>query len=161
ALQNYDEAAFLYLLGVFIAIAMGSLLLSVFQVYLQQLLQIRWRRWMTNVYLHEWLADQTYYRLQLTSDATDNPDQRIAEDLNLFPLQTLNLSLGLLSSVVNAVSFSFVLWELSGALTFALGEFGMIEIPGYMFWAVILYTILGTWMTIRVGRPLIKLNFDQ
>ena len=72
-LKEYDKPGFFYQLGIFIVIAMGSLLLSVYQTYLQQQLQIRWRRWMTNVYLHEWLADQTYYRLQLTSDATDNP----------------------------------------------------------------------------------------
>jgi vitamin B12/bleomycin/antimicrobial peptide transport system ATP-binding/permease protein len=160
-LQNYDESGFFYQLGIFIVIAMGSILLSVYQVYLQQLLQIRWRRWMTNVYLHEWLADQTYYRLQLTSDPTDNPDQRIAEDLNLFPLQTLNLSLGLVGNAVNAISFSFVLWTLSGALTVSLGALGPVEIPGYMFWAVMVYTVFGTWMTIHVGRPLIGLNFAQ
>jgi putative ATP-binding cassette transporter len=160
-LQNYDESGFFYQLGIFMAIAMGSVLLSVYQLYLQQLLQIRWRRWMTDVYLHEWLADQTYYRLQLTADPTDNPDQRIAEDLNLFPLQTLNLSLGLILNVVNAVSFAFVLWGLSGALTVSLGALGPIELPGYMFWAVMVYTIFGTWMTIHVGRPLIGLNFAQ
>jgi len=163
-LQDYDEKGFFWQLAIFIAIAMGAVLLSVYQVYLQQLLQIRWRRWMTNVYLREWLGDQTYYRLQLTSDATDNPDQRIAEDLNLFPLQTLNLFLGpigLLQNAANAISFSFILWGLSSALTVPLGGFGVIEIPGYMFWAVILYTVVGTWMTIRVGRPLIGLNFDQ
>ncbi len=160
-LQNYDESGFFYQLAIFIAIAMGSVLLSVYQTYLQQLLQIRWRRWMTDVYLHEWLADQTYYRLQLTGDPTDNPDQRIAEDLYLFPLQTLNLSLGLLSSTVNATSFAFVLWGLSGALTVPLGGWGSLDVPGYMFWAVIIYTIGGTWMTIRVGRPLIPLIFNQ
>jgi putative ATP-binding cassette transporter len=163
-LQDYDEKGFFWQLAIFIAIAMGAVLLSVYQVYLQQLLQIRWRRWMTNVYLREWLGDQTYYRLQLTSDVTDNPDQRIAEDLNLFPLQTLNLFLGpvgLLQNAANAISFSFILWGLSSALTVPLGGFGVIEIPGYMFWAVILYTVVGTWMTIRVGRPLIGLNFDQ
>jgi putative ATP-binding cassette transporter len=160
-LQTYDESGFFWQLAIFIGIAMGSVVLSVFQVYLQQLLQIRWRRWMTNVYLREWLSDQTYYRLQLTGDPTDNPDQRIAEDLNLFPLQTLNLSLGLFSNAVNAVSFAVVLWTLSGALTVSLGGLGPVEIPGYMFWAVMVYTVLGTWMTIRVGRPLINLNFDQ
>src|SRR6266404_2924642 len=160
-LQDYDESAFFYQLAIFLGIAMGAVLLSVYQVYLQQLLQIRWRQWMTRVYLREWLSDQTYYRLQLTGDATDNPDQRIAEDLNLFPLQTLNLSLGLLSNAVNAISFSFVLWGLSGALTVSLGGLGAVAIPGYMFWAVMIYTVIGTWMTIRVGRPLIGLNFTQ
>jgi putative ATP-binding cassette transporter len=161
SMQEYNQGEFFRLIGIFIVIAMGSVLLSVFQTYLQQLLQIRWRRWMTNVYLREWLSDQTYYRLQLTSDPTDNPDQRIAEDLNLFPLQTLNLSLGLFGNALNAISFALVLWGLSGAMTIPFGGLGAITIPGFMFWAVILYTIVGTWMTIKVGRPLINLNFDQ
>src|SRR6266849_4238137 len=144
-LQNYDRSEFFYQLGLFTVLAGALILLFVYGTYLQQMLQIRWRRWMTNVYLREWLGDKTYYRLQLTGDATDNPDQRIAEDLNLFPLQTLNLSLGLLSNAVNAISFSFVLWSLSGALTISLGGLGAVAIPGYMFWAVMIYTVIGTW----------------
>lgn len=160
-LQNYDEAAFFYQLGLFAVLAGAYIILFVYGVYLQQMLQIRWRRWMTNVYLREWLADKTYYRLQLKGDATDNPDQRIAEDLNLFPSQTLNLSLGLLTSVVQAVSFSFILWDLSGPLDLPLGSLGTISIPGYMFWAVLIYTGVATWITIKLGRPLINLNFAQ
>jgi putative ATP-binding cassette transporter len=124
-------------------------------------LQIRWRRWMTNVYLKEWLGDKTYYRLQLTGDGTDNPDQRISEDLNLFPSQTLGLSLGLLTNIVQAVSFSFILWDLSGPLEIPLGSWGSLSIPGYMFWAVVIYTGIATWLAIRLGRPLINLNFAQ
>src|SRR5258708_1036094 len=116
---------------------------------------------MTDVYVHEWLKNQTYYRLQLTSDPTDNPDQRIAEDLNLFPLQTLNLSLGLVGNAVNAISFSVVLWSLSGALTISLAALAPVALPGYMFRAVMVYSVFGTWMTIHVGRPLIGLNFAQ
>src|SRR3984957_932223 len=116
---------------------------------------------MPNVYLKEWLGDKIYYRLQLTGDATDNPDQRIAEDLNLFPAQTLNLSLGLLTNIVQAVSFSFILWDLSGALDIPLGGWGTLSIPGYMFWAVVVYTAAVTWIAIRLGRPLVNLNFAQ
>ena len=124
ALQNYDEAAFFYQLGLFAVLAGAYIVIFVYALYLQQMLQIRWRRWMTEVYLREWLADETYYRLQLKGDGTDNPDQRIAEDLSLFPNQTLNLSLGLLTSVVQAVSFSFILWDLSGPLELPLGGWG-------------------------------------
>ncbi|HEY6258343.1 MAG TPA: ABC transporter ATP-binding protein/permease [Xanthobacteraceae bacterium] len=161
ALQNYDEAAFFYQLGLFAVLAGTYIILFVYGVYLQQMLQIRWRRWMTNVYLREWLADKTYYRLQLKGDSTDNPDQRIAEDLNLFPSQTLNLSLGLLTSVVQAVSFSVILWDLSGPLDVPLGGFGTLSIPGYMFWVVLIYTGVATWVTIWLGRPLVSLNFAQ
>jgi len=161
SLQNYDEAAFFYQLALFAVLAGAYILLLVYGLYLQQMLQIRWRRWMTDVYLKEWLGDKTYYRLQLKGDGTDNPDQRISEDLNLFPSQTLNLSLGLLTNIVQAVSFSFILWELSGPLDVPLGNWGTLSIPGYMFWAVIIYTGIATWLAIHLGRPLVNLNFAQ
>ena len=161
SLQNYDRPEFFYQLGLFAVLAGAFIALFVYGVYLQQMLQIRWRRWMTEVYLREWLADKTYYRLQLKGDGTDNPDQRIAEDLNLFPAQTLNLSLGLLTNVVQAVSFSFILWNLSGPLDLPLGSLGTLTIPGYMFWAVLIYTGIATWLAIWLGRPLISLNFQQ
>jgi putative ATP-binding cassette transporter len=161
SLQNYDEAAFFYQIAVFAVLAGAFILLAVYGIYLQQMLQIRWRRWMTNVYLKEWLGDKTYYRLQLAGDGTDNPDQRIAEDLAQFPSQTLNLSLGLLTNIVQAVSFAFILWDLSGPLDIPLGSWGPLSIPGYMFWAVLIYTGIATWLTIWLGRPLIDLNFTQ
>jgi putative ATP-binding cassette transporter len=161
ALQNYDKPEFFYQLGLFALLAGIFVALSVYGIYLQSMLQIRWRRWMTEVYLREWLSDKTYYRLQLRGEDTDNPDQRIAEDLNLFPAQTLNLSLGLLTNVVQAVSFSFILWDLSGPLDIPLGSLGTLSIPGYMFWAVLIYTGVATWVSIRLGRPLISLNFQQ
>jgi putative ATP-binding cassette transporter len=160
-LQDYDETGFFFQLGLFAVLAGAYILLLVYSLYLQQMLQIRWRRWMTNVYLREWLGDKIYYRLQLTGDATDNPDQRISEDLNLFPSQTLNLSLGLLTNIVQAVSFSFILWNLSGPLDVPLGSWGTLSIPGYMFWAVVIYTAIATWIAIRLGRPLVSLNFQQ
>jgi vitamin B12/bleomycin/antimicrobial peptide transport system ATP-binding/permease protein len=160
-LQNYDENGFFRQLVIFTLLAGGFIVIAVYQTYLQQMLQIRWRRWMTRAYLHQWLSHKAYYRLQLDGDQTDNPDQRISEDLNLFPAQSLSLSLGLFSNIVQAVSFSFILWNLSGPLAISLGNWGKVSIPGYMFWAVILYTILGTWLTIRLGRPLVGLNFGQ
>jgi vitamin B12/bleomycin/antimicrobial peptide transport system ATP-binding/permease protein len=160
-LQNYDEVGFFHQIGLFAVLAGAYIVLLVSANYLQQLLQIRWRRWMTEIYLHEWLSQKIYYRLQLTGVATDNPDQRISEDLNLFPLQSLNLFLGLLTNIVQAVSFSFILWDLSGPLAVPLGGMGTLTIPGYMFWAVLIYTGLATLLAIRIGRPLINLNFQQ
>jgi len=160
-LQNYDKAEFFYQIGVFTLLATVYILLAIYAIYFQQMLQIRWRRWMTNVYLREWLVNKTYYRLQLTGDQTDNPDQRISEDLNFFPQQTLALSVGLLNNVVTVISFSFILWTLSGPLAVSVGTFGTFSIPGYMFWAAIIYTAAATWLAIRLGRPLIDLSFAQ
>jgi putative ATP-binding cassette transporter len=144
---------FCELAAVFIGIA-------VYSVYLNQWLQIRWRRWMTTRYLDEWLADRAYYRISLTTDhaavGTDNPDQRIAEDLRDFTDNTLTLGLGLLSNIVSLASFVGILWGLSGDVTL----FG-ITIPGYMVWVAIVYAVIGSWFTHLVGRPLAALNFRQ
>jgi putative ATP-binding cassette transporter len=160
-MQNYDETGFFYQIGMFTLLASAYILMLIYGLYFQQMLIIRWRRWMTTVYLREWLAEKTYYRLQLTGDATDNPDQRISEDLNLFPQQTITLSIGLMSNVVTVFSFSYILWNLSGPLALALGGLGTLSIPGYMFWAAIIYTAISTWIVIRLGGPLINLSFAQ
>src|SRR5205807_576104 len=129
------------------------IVLAVYSVYTNQLLQIRWRRWLTRKFLTEWMDHRAYYRIGLTTDraavGTDNPDQRIAEDLRDFTEVTLSLSLGLLSNVVSLCSFVGILWGLSGAIE----VFG-IPIPGYMVWVALAYAVVGTWLTHLVGRPL-------
>ncbi|WP_203076050.1 ABC transporter ATP-binding protein/permease [Falsiroseomonas ponticola] len=140
----------------FTVVACAYILIAVYQLYLRQALQIRWRRWLTRDYLDRWLADRAYYRIALTDPATDNPDQRLADDLRLFVDDTLSLGLGLMNSVVTLLSFILVLWSLSGPLE----VFG-ITIPGYMVWVAILYSVLGTWIAHLIGRPLIRLNFLQ
>ena len=159
-LQDKDYAAFTHQLGVFTGLAAMFIIVAVYQLYLNQMLQIRWRRWLTDHYLDAWLADRAYYRMQLAGGSTDNPDQRIAEDLRLFVASTLALSLGLLSAVVTLGSFIAILWGLSGAVTLPVGPTG-VTLPGYMVWAALVYAIAGTWLTHTIGRPLIRLNFDQ
>jgi vitamin B12/bleomycin/antimicrobial peptide transport system ATP-binding/permease protein len=160
SLQELDEKAFWHQLFRFSWIAALFIIAGVYSTYLNQMLQIRWRRWLTERYLDHWLEHRVYYRLQLTDGGTDNPDQRIAQDLQLFVLQTLSLSLGLLSSVVTLASFLTILWNLSGPLSFTLAGHE-IAIPGYMLWAAIVYAIAGTWLINKVGRPLFGLNFNQ
>lgn len=160
ALQNHDVGAFWHQLFRFSWLAALFIAVAVYRLYLNQMLQIRWRRWLTERLLGEWLGNQTYYRLQFSQRWTDNPDQRIADDLQLFVASTLSLSLGLLSSTVTLVSFLGILWALSGPLSFALGGH-QIMIPGYMVWAAVLYAVVGSWLTHVIGRPLTKLNFDQ
>ena len=158
ALQQLDRTAFWRLIGYFAALATVYIAVAVYQLYLQQMLQIRWRRWLTEQHIDDWLANRAYYRLSLDESGTDNPDQRIAEDLRIFVDGSLDLSLGLLSSVVTLASFVGILWTVSGSWAVPGTS---LSIPGYMVWAAILYAILGTWLTQRVGRPLARLNFLQ
>ena len=157
ALQEYQEELFLPLIGEFSALAFTFICISVYAIYLRQLLEIRWRTWMTNNYLNSWMKNQTYYRLQ---DSTDNPDQRISEDIAQFVSLTLQLIVGFLRQSVTLVAFSFVLWELSGAFTFELGGNEFV-IYGYMFWFTIIYAGVGTWLVHIVGKKLIGLQFNQ
>jgi putative ATP-binding cassette transporter len=160
ALQEKNQTAFLeqlfrvsWLIAVFI-------ILAVYQLYLNQMLEIRWRRWLTDRYLRTWLADGAYYRMQLVARETDNPDQRIAEDLHLLASHTLGLFVGGLRAGVTLATFVAILWGLSGTLTVPVGGFS-ITLPGYMVWVAVLYAIAGTWLTHWIGRPLVRLNFDR
>src|SRR5258706_4340763 len=154
--ETRDQEEFFRQLGMFTILAILYIINGVYRIYFQQMLMIEWRSWMTDRYLADWLRDRGYYRLQLQDRGTDNPDQRIADDLNIFVDLTLTLSLGLLSAVVTLVSFVGILWVISGALT-VLG----VEIPGYMVWAALVYAIIGTWLAHLIGRPLIGIGFDQ
>jgi putative ATP-binding cassette transporter len=158
AIQEKNAAVFFHQLWYFTGLAGAFIAVAVYQLYLNQLLQIRWRRWLTDRYLNAWLSDRTYYRMQLLGGETDNPDQRIAEDVRIFVTRSLSLSLQFLSAVVTLISFVGILWFLSGPLT--LPWVGW-TVPGYMVWAALLYSIAGTWLTEKVGRRLVGLNFDQ
>ena len=160
ALQHKNAAAFGYELLVFCALAGSFIPLAVYQLYLSQGLQIRWRQWMTNRLLGAWLQNSTPYRMQLSGDCADNPDQRIAEDIKLFVSSTLSLGTGLLGAVVTLGSFIMILWGLSNAAPLTL--FGQaVTIPGYLVWAAILYAVAGTFFTHLIGRPLIGLGIEQ
>ncbi len=161
ALQQYNWGEFWRQFAIFGIIACSLIVVAVYSLYLRQILHIRWRRWLTDRFLHKWLEDQSYYRMQLNQATTDNPDQRISEDLDRFATITLALSLGLLSSFVTLVSFITILWSLSGALTIPLGSGASINIPGYMVFAALIYAVGGTLLTRWIGNPLIQLNFDQ
>ena len=153
ALQNYEAESFWPLIGQFTGIAFAYIIIAVYAVYLRQMLQIKWRTWMTNNYLAAWMGGQTYYRLQ---DSTDNPYQRISEDIGQFVNISLTLIIGFLRQLTTLAAFGVVLWELSGSITIA----GLV-IPGYMFWFSFVYSGVGTFFAHKVGRRLIDLNFNQ
>jgi vitamin B12/bleomycin/antimicrobial peptide transport system ATP-binding/permease protein len=161
ALQDKNWNAFVYQLGYFCVLATIFILLAVYQLYLNQWLQIRWRRWLTRTYLDHWLEGSNHYRMQLLGDAADNPDQRIAEDIRQFiDGGILPIGLSLLNAIVTLGSFAVILWDLSAAAP--LHVFGVtFDIPGYLLWAALIYAIVGTAFTHLIGRALIALNFQQ
>ena len=160
ALQEKNWDGFVTEIGIFSLLATFYIALSVYQLYLNQWLQIRWRLWMTSTYLKEWLHNANHYRMQLLGDAADNPDQRITDDVKLFVEQTLNIGVGLLSSIVTLASFVVILWGLSS--TAPLHIFGReFEVPGYLVWGALIYAIFGTALTQWIGSPLVSLDFQQ
>jgi putative ATP-binding cassette transporter len=160
ALQEKDWDGFVREMWVFCILATVLVALQVYQLYLNQWLQIRWRNWMTSKYLADWVHDANHYRMQLQGDAADNPDQRITDDVKLFVSQTLALGVGLLSSIVSLTSFVVILWGLSAAAPLLIfgGDF---SIPGYLVWAALVYAIFGTVLTQWIGSPLVNLDFNQ
>jgi putative ATP-binding cassette transporter len=160
ALQDHNWDSFVRELGIFCVLAAAYIVLAVYQLYLNQWLQIRWRQWMTRQYLARWLTAGLHYRMQVLGDAADNPDQRIAEDIQIFIEKTLTIGIGLLGAVVSLASFVVILWGLSAAAPLTL--YGQTwNIPGYLVWAALLYAAVGTLFTHLVGRPLVALNFYQ
>ncbi len=160
ALQNYESGLFWPLIGEFTGIAFLYIIIAVYAIYLRQMLQLKWRTWMTSEYLDTWLKRQAYYRLQVLRSDTDNPDQRISEDINQFVALTLQLLVDFLKQFTTLAAFGVVLWNLSGAFTVPIGSHEFV-IYGYMFWVSLFYSTAGTWLAHLVGRKLIGLNFDQ
>lgn len=160
ALQEKNQSVFVEQLIRVCWLVAIYILIAGYQLYLNQMLQIRWRRWLTERYLCAWLADGAYYRMQLLKRETDNPDQRIAEDVRLLISGTLDLFVGALRTIVNLIVFVAILWGLSGTLAVPLGSVSIV-LPGYMVWVALVYAVAGTWMTHWIGRPLVRLNFDK
>jgi vitamin B12/bleomycin/antimicrobial peptide transport system ATP-binding/permease protein len=159
ALQNKDVKQFPHLLLIFTVLAFAFIILAVYGRYLRQMLGFRWRQWLTTRFISEWLGKGAFYRIERDRLA-DNPDQRISDDLQSFATSTLALTLDFLSTVVTLISFVTILWTLAGALTVTLGG-NPVTIPGYMVWAAALYALLGSFVTQKVGHPLVSITYQQ
>ncbi|MBX9644042.1 MAG: ABC transporter ATP-binding protein/permease [Novosphingobium sp.] len=161
ALQEHDWDGFVREIIFFTVICSILVAIAVYQLYLNQWLQIRWRKWMTENYLGKWLdKDAAHYRMQLKGDQADNPDQRISDDVKMFIDRTLSIGLGLLNSIVTLVSFVVILWGLSETAPFHVFGYEL-NIPGYLVWSALIYSILGTWLTHLIGWRLVPLDFKQ
>jgi putative ATP-binding cassette transporter len=159
ALQEKNAGDFWHqLLFVFSPLAAIWIAVAILEIVVQFMLQIRWRSWLTTHYIERWLAGSAHYRMQLLSNGTDNPDQRISEDIRLFVERTQTIFLGLLSQGATLVSFVVILWTLSENFTFPGTD---VPVPGLLLWVALIYAVLGTWITHLIGRPLVRLNFEQ
>lgn len=159
-LQNYEQSQFWTQIGVFLFWAFLYIIMAVYALYLRQVLQLSWRNWLTKNYLTKWLGKQSYYKIQLLGSAEDNPDQRISEDINLFADLTLQLTLGFLREAVTLGAFIMILWNLSGLWHISLGGIEL-KIPGSMVWLSLAYALVGTILTVKIGKPLVRLNYQQ
>ncbi len=160
-LQNYNNTGFMKAIGSYAILAVLFILVRGYQIYARMLLQIRWRSWLTERYLYDWLHNRTYYRLTLMAyDEADNPDQRLSEDVELFVALTLRLSIDVLQDLVTISSFVVILWNLSGVFYLPLGGF-YLPIHGYLVWAALVYAGIGTYWTVKLGHPLVRLDYDQ
>src|SRR6516225_7330914 len=159
AIQNKDSAAFWSLLfGVFFFWAAIAVVSGLIEYYAESVLKIRWRRWMTERYYGLWLDDGNLYRAALVGQAADNPDQRIAEDVRNFLNSTYTYSISLLSTVSTLVSFSIILWTIPVDFTVPGTD---LAIPGLPFWIALIYSLVGTWLTHLIGKPLVQLEFAR
>ncbi|MCR0984312.1 ABC transporter ATP-binding protein/permease [Roseomonas populi] len=157
ALENRDRNAFLWQMVLFLGLALASMITAVYQLYVKQLVQLRWREWVTKRLLDLWMTDARHYQLERAGGA-DNPDQRIAEDARLSVDLAVDFATGIFNSVVMLIAFVGILWSISGALNLTIAG-QAITIPGYMVWAALIYAAIGSGLTYLVGRPMVALNF--
>ena len=166
SLQEKNSVVFWEQLWRFCYLAFVYIVIAVYKFYLTQLLEIRWRAWLTQQFLTRWLSDQAFYVMELArfgpaqGAQADNPDQRIQEDIGQFTAMTLGLAMGLLHAVVTLASCVGILWALSGDFGFSLGGSDY-AIPGFMVWMALLYCGVGSVLTHYIGRSQIALNFQQ
>lgn len=160
SIQHYDKVKFFHYIYIFLIYAFFYIIFQIISYYCRKILEVNWRRWSTKYYIDKWMKHKAYYKTMFVNEVSDNPDQRISADVNSFIVLVMDLTLGLLSSIVTICSFSVILWKISGSLTFNFYNHHFV-IPGYMLFAAILYAIFGTYITFKIGRPLIKLDYEQ
>ena len=160
ALENRDRDGFLWQMVLFLGLAAASMITAVYQLYVKQLTQLRWRQWLTERLLGEWMNDARHYQMEKAGQSDANPDQRIAEDARITTEMAVDFATGLFNASVMLCAFIGILWTISGALRF--NAFGTaVEIPGYMVWAALIYALVGSTLTYFVGRPMVRLHFAR
>src|SRR4051812_46671532 len=160
SLESHDWNAFLRQMAIFAFLASATMGVAVYQVYVKQLLQLRWRRWLNARLVDEWLGEARHYQLNFVGTGVDNPDQRISENTKHATEMAGEVGVGIIDKSITLVSFIGILWTISGALDVSIGSLSF-KIPGYMVFAALLYAGIGSVLTYFVGRPIVNANMQQ
>ncbi len=158
-LGEFDTTALYNLMGRYVLYLSAYVLIVVALDWVRKALVLRWRQSMTTAFTQAWLADQAFYRLGLAGEP-DNPDQRIAEDVDIVADLSVELVASFIINMAQVGAFMSILWQLSGIQTFSIAGYS-ITVSGYLVWTVVLYTLLGSLITHWVGRPLHRLNVNR
>ena len=161
ALQNFSKHVMWALLGQFTVIVIALILSVGYGLYLSGILSIRWRRWLTKNFVANWLARDTFYRMQILHKNVDNPDQRISEDLDSFAASTLSLATTIFNSLLTIIVFGVILWRISGNIHIPITSTYQLTISGYLLWVALICAVVGTWLTRVIGRSLAGLDYQQ
>ncbi|MBR4703205.1 MAG: ABC transporter ATP-binding protein/permease [Oscillospiraceae bacterium] len=160
AFQTYDAEMWKQQIVVFLLVGAASTFTGSLNSYIQSWIQIRWRRWMTARYINYWLEGSTHYRMQLTGNETDNPDQRIAEDISQFIGSTWTFSFSFVQNIISLVTYVIMLYDLSLTIPLFLGGRDW-SFPGYFVVISVIWAAVETVITHLIGKPLSRLNYDQ
>ena len=161
ALENKDLQAFLKQIYKFTLMVSAVIIIMNINSYFNSILGFTWRKWLTDNLTQKWMKNSNFYRIMNLTYPAENPDQRISQDLNSFANETLGFFMELFSQSLSLVSFSILLWNLSGSFNLNKISDSNFEIHGYLFWTALLFCVIGTYVTIKIGKPLIALDYTQ
>jgi vitamin B12/bleomycin/antimicrobial peptide transport system ATP-binding/permease protein len=160
ALQDRVAAAFFSGVALFAVAVVGFVIVSTYRIYIRQAVEIRWRTWLTEHLLDDWISPHSCSQMEAVHGDADNPDQRLAEDVRNYVASALGLSLSLLAALATLAAFAGLLWRMSSEWPVQIGS-AHFEVPGFMMWVAFAYAAIASWITHRVGRPLVPINFDR
>lgn len=161
ALQSLDKTSFNNLLFQFFALVMAAVFIFVSANFMEKYLAFRWRIWLTKQVMKDWLHNSTFCRLFTYDTKTENPDQRISQDMATFTTSSLELSFNIVTEFVKSITFAIILWTLSSALLLPLPNGKQVAVPGYMLWFTVIYVTISTIVIFKSGRPLVALDYSQ
>ena len=168
AVKHSGKDGFFFSILVFSIMAVVHVARIMLDLFMMQRFMLAWRAWLTDRLTGDWLDGKAYYRARFIDDTIDNPDQRIQTDIDIFtagvgPLpntpnntSAATLLFGAVSSITSMISFTAILWNLSGTLSI----FG-VEIPRAMFWIGLGYVLVASIIAFWIGRPIIWLSFNN
>ena len=159
AFQNYNLDDVWKLLFEALLIALTGITVEASRTWFYQTLQMKWRKWVTDVYLDGWMKGRVFHRIE-SNHEIDNADQRISEDLKQMVELSLHLSLGFFANLFKLVTFSIIIWNISGTLSFAIWGV-QVNIPGYMLWVSIVYALIASIFMEKRGREMVSVEYEQ